>query len=81
LQTDADTWMQSYNAERMHSGRHCYGETPLRTFIDSATRVQQNSWIGSNRHPARLPLPRKRLVSQIESRLGQFVPPVRLPSA
>lgn len=28
LQTDADTWMQSYNAERMHSGRHCYGKTP-----------------------------------------------------
>jgi len=36
LQADVDAWMQSYNAERTHSG-NCYGKTPLQTFIESAT--------------------------------------------
>lgn len=36
LQADVDSWMQSYNAERAHSGKHCYGKTPLQTFIESA---------------------------------------------
>ena len=29
--------MESYNAERTHTGKYCYGETPLQTFIESAT--------------------------------------------
>ncbi len=36
LQLDVDAWMESYNAERTHSGKYCYGKTPLRTFIESA---------------------------------------------
>ena len=36
LQRDVDTWMESYNAERTHTGKYCYGKTPLHTFIDSA---------------------------------------------
>jgi hypothetical protein len=35
LQTDIDKWMQYYNVERTHSGRYCYGKTPLQTFLDS----------------------------------------------
>jgi hypothetical protein len=31
-----DAWLQTYNAERTHSGKYCYGKTPLQTFIDSA---------------------------------------------
>src|SRR5689334_5104443 len=37
LQADADQWVESYNAERTHSGKYCYGKTPLQTFIESAT--------------------------------------------
>ena len=37
LQVDVDTWMESYNAERTHTGKYCYGKTPLQTFIESAT--------------------------------------------
>ena len=37
LQADVDAWMQGYNAERPHSGKYCYGKTPLQTFIESAT--------------------------------------------
>ena len=29
--------MQSFNAERTHSGKYRYGTTPLQTFIQSAT--------------------------------------------
>ncbi len=36
LQADLDVWMQGYNAERTHSGKYCYGKTPLQTFIESA---------------------------------------------
>jgi len=37
LQADVDAWMESYNAERTHSGKYCYGKTPLQTFLESAT--------------------------------------------
>ena len=37
LQADVDLWMESYNAERTHSGKYCYGKTPLQTFLESAT--------------------------------------------
>lgn len=35
LQVDVDTWVTSYNAERTHSGKYCYGKTPMQTFLDS----------------------------------------------
>jgi len=36
LQADADAWVEGYNAERTHSGKYCYGKTPLQTFIEAA---------------------------------------------
>lgn len=35
LQADVDVWVDSYNRERTHSGKHCFGKTPLQTFLDS----------------------------------------------
>lgn len=35
LQTDVDSWLEYYNNERPHSGKHCYGKTPMQTFRDS----------------------------------------------
>jgi transposase InsO family protein len=35
LQADLDNWMHWYNHERTHSGRYCYGKTPMNTFLDS----------------------------------------------
>jgi len=32
LQTDLDTWLTYYNNERPHSGRYCYGKTPMQHF-------------------------------------------------
>ncbi len=35
LQKDVDTWLLSYNNDRAHSGKYCYGKTPMQTFLDS----------------------------------------------
>ena len=35
LQQDLDEWLGYYNQERTHSGRYCYGKTPMQTFVDS----------------------------------------------
>jgi hypothetical protein len=35
LQKDLDLWMDHYNQERTHSGKYCYGKTPMQTWNDS----------------------------------------------
>jgi transposase InsO family protein len=35
LQTDLDRWLEDYNSERPHSGKYCFGKTPMQTFLDS----------------------------------------------
>lgn len=35
LQEDLDRWIYEYNNERTHTGKHCYGKTPMQTFLDS----------------------------------------------
>lgn len=35
LQADVDEWLKEYNEFRPHSGKYCYGKTPMQTFIDS----------------------------------------------
>ena len=35
LQVDLDAWLIKYNQQRPHSGRYCYGKTPMETFNDS----------------------------------------------
>src|SRR3954452_18769247 len=40
LQQDIDQWLQFYNHERAHSGRYCYGKTPMQTFTDSKELAQ-----------------------------------------
>jgi transposase InsO family protein len=41
LQSDLDEWMQYYNNERPHSGRYCFGKTPMQTFNDSIELARQ----------------------------------------
>ncbi len=54
LQEDADQWMRYYNEERSHSGRYCYGKTPMETFIESKAMAKekeldnQNWWSYNN---------------------------------
>ncbi len=35
LQVDVDVWLEYYNNERPHSGKHCYGKTPMQTWNES----------------------------------------------
>jgi transposase InsO family protein len=41
LQTDLDTWVAHYNHERPHSGRYCFGKTPMDTFMESLNLAKQ----------------------------------------
>jgi transposase InsO family protein len=41
LQQDVDHWLQSYNDQRPHSGRFCFGKTPRQTFNDSKKLSEQ----------------------------------------
>jgi hypothetical protein len=41
MQQDVDDWIDSYNCTRPHSGRFCYGKTPMQTFLASKVIVQQ----------------------------------------
>lgn len=35
IQADLDDWLHYYNNERTHTGKHCFGKTPMQTLIDS----------------------------------------------
>lgn len=35
LQKDVDSWLNYYNNDRTHTGKYCYGKTPMQTFKDS----------------------------------------------
>jgi transposase InsO family protein len=35
LQADLDLWITDYNEQRPHSGKYCFGKTPMQTFRDS----------------------------------------------
>lgn len=41
LQQDLDEWLKYYNLERPHSGRYCFGKTPMQTFNESITLAKQ----------------------------------------
>jgi len=35
LQEDLDLWLKDYNEQRTHSGKYCYGKTPMQTFEET----------------------------------------------
>lgn len=35
LQIDVEEWLKKYNIFRPHSGKYCYGKTPMQTFLDA----------------------------------------------
>jgi transposase InsO family protein len=41
LQKDLDLWLTEYNEQRVHSGKYCYGKTPLQTFKDTLPLVKE----------------------------------------
>ena len=47
LQTEVDLWLVKYNNQRSHSGKYCYGKTPMQTFCD-AKHIAWEKTIPSN---------------------------------
>jgi hypothetical protein len=41
IQLDLDEWIMQYNHERTHSGKYCYGKTPMQTFMDSIPLAEE----------------------------------------
>jgi len=41
LQADLDAWVRSYNEDRLHQGRWCFGKTPMQTFLDAIPLAQE----------------------------------------
>ena len=35
LQADLDAWLEEYNVQRPHSGKYCFGKTPMDCFLAS----------------------------------------------
>lgn len=50
IQKDLDEWMQYYNHERPHSGRYCYGKTPMQTWQESLYLAKEK--LLNENHPA-----------------------------
>ena len=47
LQKDVDEWIKEYNENRSHSGKYCYGKTPMETFIEGK-KIVKEKMIGFN---------------------------------
>jgi transposase InsO family protein len=43
LQADVDAWIAEYNNERPHSGKWCYGKTPMQTWVDSVPLAKEKN--------------------------------------
>jgi len=41
LQVDLDAWLSDYNEKRSHSGKYCYGKTPMQTFLDAIPMTRE----------------------------------------
>ena len=48
LQIDVDHWLAKYNEQRPHSGKHCYGKTPMQTFREARHLAQEKTIPVSN---------------------------------
>ncbi|REC60329.1 IS481 family transposase [Chryseobacterium pennae] len=41
LQNDLDRWMTYYNQDRTHTGKYCFGKTPMQTFNDTINLAKE----------------------------------------
>jgi transposase InsO family protein len=41
LQADLEDWLAEYNRTRPHSGKYCYGKTPMQIFLDSVSLARE----------------------------------------
>lgn len=41
LQNDVERWIEDYNNNRPHTGKYCYGRTPMQTFAETCTLAKE----------------------------------------
>ncbi len=41
LQADVEMWIDDYNSNRPHTGKYCYGRTPMQTFAETCTLAKE----------------------------------------
>ena len=41
LQDDLDLWLDEYNNQRTHTGKYCYGRTPMQTFLETLSLAKE----------------------------------------
>ena len=51
LQKDLDLWLTEYNEQRVHSGKYCYGKTPMDTLVDTIP-LAKAKMLGGTLQPA-----------------------------
>lgn len=56
LQRDADHWINQYNSERTHTGKYCYGRTPMQTFLETLDLAKEKMLSTHYQNPISLPL-------------------------
>ena len=56
LQTDLDLWLHEYNNNRPHSGKYCYGKTPMQTWKDSLHLAREKQLNNQYQNVVSLPL-------------------------
>ena len=56
LLTDVDVWLEYYNNERPHTGKHCYGKTPMQTWNDSILLAKEKMLSNLYQNVVSLPL-------------------------
>ena len=56
LQTDLDVWLAKYNEQRPHSGRYCYGKTPMQTFRETLHIAVDKTIRGSDQSDGQQPI-------------------------
>ena len=44
LKADLDAWLEYYNLERTHQGKHCQGRTPMETFLENLPLAKEKCW-------------------------------------
>jgi hypothetical protein len=56
LQVDVDVWLNYYNNERPHTGKYCYGKTPMQTWKDSINLAKEKILSNHYQNVVSLPL-------------------------
>ena len=63
LPADLDEWLDEYNWTRPHSGKYCYGKTPMQTFLDSLSLAREkmlDAFVNAAPSPERSPAQHRR---------------------